>query len=190
MRGKRASTGLTREKPTYTEQAKIAAVTAMLLHEHPLSIEAQADACRVLGVKVDTGTLDRWLKRYGDKIKETSADIHRPADLSAIVATTQAKIFTDSVSLLGKLLQAADNPGKIADANLNHILVGYGIVFDKVAKMSSIRPEWIEKIGRLEAMCAAHGDDPLTLFEDFYNSMKELYAKQRAEGTAIVSHDE
>ena len=147
----------------YSDADKLRAVIAMLAQnrEHPFS-DASLSAARVeMGFAVPISTLREWHTSLHDK---ALAAIPQISD-TTLAETTITNMLVSLLGIQSKLVNRINNQSVIDDAPLRDLMVGLGIVIDKLQRIAGIDTSTTVLVKQLDALCARMGvpiDDVLS----------------------------
>ena len=180
---KRANTTTNYHRKIYAESEKIAAVTIALEHERTQGTDALDTVRTMMGEKISKSSLNRWIRDYGDKVKQAkqnNASELAPTrkDLPTIVTETHNSVVARMQNLLSLYLEAAGDEAKIKGASLRDLNIGIGVQFDKLKQAAGISPEIERALKVLEAACQPLGVAPVDAILDLASVYRER-AKHR-----------
>jgi hypothetical protein len=190
---KRAQTNVEqRHRKLYAESEKLQAVTIALAHDYPTSAQSLEDVQQALGQPISLAALDRWVRDYGDRVREAKRNnelIPAPKDTATLVAETHNSVVSRMQNLLSLYLDAAGDEAKIQGASLRDLNIGIGVQFDKLKQAAGISPEIERALKVLEAACRPLGVEPVDAILDLAQVYR-AQAKQHSENAIEVVKDD
>ena len=167
----------------YSEQDKIRAVTTMKLHGG-MATNASIEAVRkLLGRNVSTYTMKHWWDNYGDKVETADNSLAKqPVNIPQVVAETKALHLQDMQDLMSRIVDTTKDDNSIANATLQQRFVTFGILWDKIEKMSGLTPEMIQAWKLFHNECELSGFDSIEMINDYRDTLRDQrLAKARNE---------
>jgi hypothetical protein len=153
-------------KGTYTENQKIAALTAAhtASPKHPMGDVALQAARDVLGHNINVSTLFHWNTEYGSRITSAIAAIeHSDIEATGIIATTRTSVLQRFTTILDRLLSNVEMRSFENDT-LRDITILMGTIYDKIDSAVGVSPSTRIKLHTIELLCTQIGyvmDDTL-----------------------------
>jgi hypothetical protein len=161
----RRSTGV---KPRYTQDQRIAAVTAMraIGRDQPFCDDAIQAARQTIGKPVALATLAKWFSALSPTIDAAQPDLlGRP--IEALIAETRDNILARLANVREEYVDHLLKKDVIAKASARDAAVVMGIANDHIIKMTDIDPAVATIIKRLAELCQRTNIDIVGLLEDF-----------------------
>jgi hypothetical protein len=151
-------------KRRYTEEQKLAAVTAMrTMHpEHSLGAAAIAAARAVLGAPVAVATLGRWMLEYRPQIDAVIV----PLSNEQTIIATRDNVLGQMAEVRQKSLKRLADDSVINAAAARDLAVVTGIMSDHIAKATALPAATSERALRLREVCQRVGVDVDALLDD------------------------
>jgi hypothetical protein len=164
----------TRKKtPEYTESQKIAAVTALRLHNGLTEAGMQA-VHDMLNPSVSKGTMWQWLKIYGDKVDQADKTLARGyVNIPAVVSETKTILLRRMQTIADKILEATENDNSIYEATLQQRFITLGIIYDKTDKLLGLTPEKMQAWATFDEECRLSGLDTIEMINDYRDTMRD-----------------
>lgn len=146
-----------RQRPVYTEEEKLAAVT-ILLQANGLTHEGITLVRERLNSNVSSGTMSRWIHAYRDRVLAASPSLQpQPVDLPGVVEKTRNEVATllnDAFLKYARHLNKDD----IADkSSARDAAVVMGIAYDKLQALISPYATYNDRFAELDTLLQALG---------------------------------
>lgn len=166
-----------RKRPTrrFTEVQKIEAVTAAKTIAsstgYPLGKQALEAVQAVLGFRIGTSVLRRWLVAYGSAIDEQMNNALTPAPLtplakSEVITTTHDNVIKRIERVRDKMLTRLEKDEVVDAMSGRDTGVVMGITNDHMLKMTGLPPEARAAMDKLRLACEGTGLDYVLMVED------------------------
>lgn len=168
----------TRARVHYNEDDKIAAVAILLDHASDtkgLTLEGIALVKEYLGSNVSPNTLNNWLNKYSDKVKEIQQKPVQYPQQAAVVIEAQSSALDMMQQLRDGLLKHAistlDDTDQLKKEGIRNIVVSAAVLEDKVRTATGMSVSMQAKIKQLAMLLADDGKN----IEDWVNQSITYY---------------